>query len=265
MENMKSLHKDEIDVLQNQIKDIKNEFLQITDLIQQMELNKPEIETLNVLYNSFSYLIFNMEEIGKKSSALFVNKNLYTDSTELSKYFYQILLKIESLKEAYLAKDRTTYNKYLTSLKRNITSTEYVLSLLIGELASEITESLFRPLIEEKKTQNITTKTEELTKNMAQLNSRVEKCEKKISLMIKKNPTDFLENDEAHVLKEVIELHKQNVSWIEPRFIEKTLPITKKRIDEALEELAQYEILQYKMRGGIKVYKYGEQDDNNKD
>jgi len=239
MENIKSLYKDEIDVLQNQIKDIKNEFLQITDLIQQMELNKPEIDTLNVLYSSFSHLIFNMEEIGKKSSTLFVNKNLHTDSTELSKYFYQILLKIESLKEAYLAKDRTTYNKYLTSLKRNITSTEYVLSLLIGELASEITKSLFKPLIEEKKTQ--------------------------ISLMIKKNPTDFLENDEAQVLKEIVELHKQNVSWIEPRFIEKALPLTKKRIYKAIEELAQYEILQYKMRGGIKVYKYGEQDDNNKD
>jgi len=100
---------------------------------------------------------------------------------------------------------------------------------------------------------------------MAQLNSRIEKCEKKISLMIKKNPTDFLENDDAQVLKEIVELHKQNVSWIEPRFIEKALPLTKKRIDKAIEELAQYEILQYKMRGGIKVYKYGEQDDNNKD
>ncbi|MHC1604438.1 MAG: hypothetical protein ACXQTP_00500 [Candidatus Methanofastidiosia archaeon] len=264
MEDLKSLQKSEIENMHNDAKKLKEEFIEIFEEINELNTKKPEIATLNMLHDKFMKLIFNTEEIGKKAGSIFANKNLYKDSSEISKLLYQNAIKVESLKEALIVGDRQSFYKYHSSLKKTTASTEYILSLFIGELISEITENIFKPLIEQKKSKDLEVHITELKKNTEKMMLRVEKCEKKISLMLKRNPHSFLAEDEAAVIKEIIKLHEKNVTWIEPRFIEKNLPISKDRINSILDDLSRYGVLQYKLRGGTTVYKFGEIDDSSK-
>ena len=263
MDNIENNQKKEIEYLHETIHGLKNEFLHISESIQLLDQKNPDIDTLNRIQTTFSRAVFTVEEIGKRASALFSNNTLYKDSTELSKFFHQTSLKVESLKEAFLARDRAGYAKYLSSLRRTMSSAEYVLSLFIGELTAEITAIMFKKEIQEKKAQDLGTHREELARRHAERSRRVEVCEQRLALFIQKYPQDILESDEASILDEIKKLHDQNVAWVEPRFIEKKLPISKTRITQVFDELTKYGILQYKVRGGTKVFKYGDKDDLN--
>jgi|GEM_PF-2388715 len=255
--------KAEIEKVQEQVHEVKNEFLHITEILHDMEHNSATVETLSFLYQTVINSMYTVEEVGKKASVLFSNKSIEKDSTELCKFFYQTALKLEALKESLQARDRTTFSKHLSLLKRSLVSAEYVLSLFIGEVTAELTEITFRQFIEGKKREDLMERVEALDAKVVSLNTRVETYERKVSLLVKNNPESVLETDEAMVIKEIRSFHDQNVMWVEPRFIENNLSLSKNRIDEILDVLTRYGILQYKMRGGTKVYKYGESHDIN--
>jgi len=267
MENKDDEIKKQIDIIQNQVKEIKQGFVEITGIVSSLTNTAPNLDVLNNLHAKFSKHIFSIEELGKKTGALFVNKNLYNDSTELSKYFYQGKLKIGALKDSFIAKDKAGYYKNLSSLNRTLDSSEYILSLFIGEITSELTKVIFKDSIKEKATNEAQNNIVKLKENIGILNKRMEKCEKKLSLLLEKHPRDFLDEDEAKVFNEIMNLHSQNVKWIEPRFLEKKLPLPKNRIDDILDDFLLYNVMEYKLRGGMKVYKYrdGEKNDFNKD
>ncbi|MBN1786169.1 MAG: hypothetical protein JW825_04175 [Candidatus Methanofastidiosa archaeon] len=267
MENTEEIIKEQIEIIQNQINEIKSGFNEITGSVSTLDNTSPELGMLNNLLSSFSKLILLVEEVGKKSATLFINKNIYNDSSELTKYLHQSKLKMESIKESYLAKDRTGYYKHISSLSRSLDSTEYILSLFLGELTSEITKIIFKQYIEKKSVNDFQNDIAKIAQNIEAIRERTEKCEKRISLLMRNNPQAFMEGEEAKVLNEIMRIHSQNVQWVEPRFIEKELPISNRRIDEILEDFLRYGILECKLRGGMKVYKYmsGEQDDINTD
>jgi hypothetical protein len=228
-----------------------------------MEHNTATVDTLSFLYQTVMNSMYAVEEVGKKASVLFSNKTIEKDSTELCKFFYQTALKLEALKESLQARDRTTFAKHLSLLKRSVVSAEYILSLFIGEVTAELTEITFKQFIEGKKSEDLLDRVEALDAKVDSLATRVETYERKVSLLVKHDPESVLERDEAKVVREIQSFHEQNVVWVEPRFIENKVSLPRKRIDEILDVLTRYGVLQYKLRGGTKVYKYGESHDIN--
>lgn len=263
MDNIGDAQKKEIDYLHETIYGLKKEILHIAETLQYLDQHPPDPETLGRIVLAFSQGVFTVEDVGKRAGALFANKALYKDSSELAKFLHQTALKAEALKEAYLAKDKAAYAKYLSSLKRTMASAEYVLSLFIGELSSEITSAVFAPEIQAKKAGDVIARIDELSLAIESLTTRLGVCEQRLSLVIQKHPEDVLEQDEAVVLKAIQQLHDENVAWVEPRFIEKALSLPRDRIEQVVDGLARFGLLETKMRGGTKVFKYGEQHDFN--
>lgn len=258
MENMPEEEKKRIEHLQIATDEIKTLFFRLDEVIRQMDSESPSSETITLIEKSLTRLIFSIEELGKKSGTIFANESLIKDSTELSKYFYQILLKLESVKETLKSKDRHMYEKHLAYLKRAMKSADYILSLFIGEMTAEITESLFKPQVEQNQALKTQQTLEKIFHTLNAITVRVERCEKKMSKMLLAHPYAYLDGDEATVLKEITLLHDENLAWIEPRFIEKKLTISNKRLNEILDDLTHYGILQNKIRGGTTVYKIGD-------
>jgi len=256
MENTDEEIKKQMDLLQGNIDEIKADFIGITNIVGKLQFAETNVDIINEQLKTFSKLIFLVEETGKKSATLFVNKNIYNDSTELTKYLHHSKLKMEGLKDSLNNKDKNGFSKSLLTLNRSLDSSEYILSLFVGEFKSEITKIVFKNYIDKKATDAAQDNMIKVMEGMVALDERMEKCERKIALLIRKRPEDFLEEDEAKILMEMINIHSQNVQWVEPRFLEKNLSIPQSRVDEIMDDFLHYGLLERKMRGGMKVYKY---------
>jgi len=263
MENIEEGVKKQIESLKTQIDEIKNDFVGISGTVSKLDFHEIDIDILNSQLKLFSKLIFIVEEVGKSSATLFVNKNIYNDSTELTKYLHHSKLKMEIVKEAYINKDKNGFAKNLSNLVRSLDSAEYILSLFIGEVTSEITKVVFNKYIEKKSINAAQENMAKIMENLVVLKERIEKCENKLSLLMRKRPREFLEEEEVKVLDEMMRIHSENVQWVEPRFLEKELDMPISRINDILDDFLKYRILEEKLRGGMKVYKYkfGEKND----
>ncbi|HOP08794.1 MAG TPA: hypothetical protein PK718_08430 [Candidatus Methanofastidiosa archaeon] len=267
MSNIDEEIKKQIEVLQGQIDEIKADFAKIVETVEKIDYANTDIGAINDLLRVFSKLILAVEESGKKYATLFVNKSIQNDSTELSKYLHHSKLKMEGVKDAFINKDKNGFTKGLSILNRNLDSSEYLLSLFIGEATAEITKVVFKQYIDKKASDEMHDNMVRIMEILASLKERMERCEGKISLLIRRRPQDFLEEEEARVFNEMLRIHSENVQWVEPRFLDRNLPIPLARINEILDNLLQYGLLDQKLRGGMKVYKYrfGENNDFNKD
>ncbi|MCK4636356.1 MAG: hypothetical protein KAT49_00585 [Methanomicrobia archaeon] len=208
---------------------IRNTFLEIRKLSLHLDpKNRKEVSKIVNLLNKFSF------EVGKISgltSVVFSNKNIkdFGDST-IGK-IYKLKLSIEDNLDLKLLND-----------------SEFYFDQMYNEIEKEILKIVLEPIIVESDSKFLKEKINLIESEIKALKTQVLSLKSTIADLILKEREKFLDDEELSILEEILLLHEQGISWIEPRFLSKNSRI--------LEKLYNYGLLKRKKRGGIDVYSY---------
>ncbi|MCK4247073.1 MAG: hypothetical protein KAX04_00880 [Methanomicrobia archaeon] len=208
---------------------IRNTFLEIRKLSLHLDpKNRKEVSKIVNLLNKFS---FEVGKISSLTSVIFSNKNIkdFGDST-IGK-IYKLKLSIEDNLDLKLLND-----------------SEFYFDQMYNEIEKEILKIVLEPIIVESDSKFLKEKINLIESEIETLKTQVLSLKSTIADLILKEREKFLDDEELSILEEILLLHEQGISWIEPRFLSKNSRI--------LEKLYNYGLLKRKKRGGIDVYSY---------
>ncbi|MCK4432454.1 MAG: hypothetical protein KAV48_00830, partial [Methanomicrobia archaeon] len=129
-----------------------------------------------------------------------------------------------------------------------LNDSEFYFDQMYNEIEKEILKIVLEPIIVESDSKFLKEKINLIESEIETLKTQILSLKSTIADLILKEREKFLDDEELSILEEILLLHEQGISWIEPRFLSKNSKI--------LEKLYSYGLLKRKKRGGIDVYSY---------